>query len=83
MQGHGIDTTEHRLFTANKAASMALQHTTLEAKRKEGLAVPLSSPYLLYNNYCYTCTATSNRSSLRALTVNVKITNKTERKDRQ
>ena len=29
MQGHGIDTTEHRLFTAKKAASMALQHTTV------------------------------------------------------
>jgi hypothetical protein len=35
------------------------------------------------NNYYYTCTATSSRSSLRALTVNVKITNKTETKDRQ
>jgi hypothetical protein len=47
MQGHEIDTTEHRLLTANKAASMALHDTTLEAKKKEGLALPFSSPYLL------------------------------------
>jgi hypothetical protein len=36
MQGHDIYTTEHRLSTANEAASMALQqHTIYNMQRKE------------------------------------------------
>jgi hypothetical protein len=46
MQGYGIDTTEHRLFNANKAASMALQHTTIGngGEGRSGIAFSLSIP---------------------------------------
>jgi hypothetical protein len=72
MQGHGIDTTEHRLFTANKAASMALRHTTVRdgGERRSGFAF---SP----------CTRTQRRGLPAALRTTFGVLNPTRKQGSQ
>ena len=74
MQGH--DTTEHRLSTANEAASKALHWKPRGEAEEQGLA----SPCLLHPPLLHTTTATAKAEEARLEHFNnVKIASKTRK----